>query len=129
MIHQRFACELDRQIGQAAISHLKTQLRGIEIDGADSLSISDSYTDAIAKIDPKAELSTLRARFERVLRAADYESILGLFNAKGVSNSIGHYLGINNKEYRAKVIKLLRSDCAEKLLDALRPYVPNLPCS
>lgn len=129
VIHQRFACELDRQIGQAAISHLKTQLRGIEIDGADSLSISDSYTDAIAKIDPKAELSTLRARFEGVLRAADYESILGLFNAKGVSNSIGHYLGINNKEYRAKVIKLLRSDCAEKLLDALRPYVPNLPCS
>lgn len=129
VIHQRFAGELDRQIGQAAISHLKTQLRGIEIDGADSLSISDIYTDAIATIDPKAELSALRARFEKVLRAADYESVLELFNAKGVSNSVGHHLGINDKEYRAKVIKLLKSDCAEKLLDALRPYVPRLPCA
>ena len=129
VIRQRFAGELDRQIGQAAISHLKTQLRGIEIDRADSNSISDSYTDAIAKIDPKAELSVLRARFENVLRAADYKSVLRLFNAKGISNSIGHYLGINDREYRAKVINLLRSDCAEKLLDALRPYVPNLPCT
>ena len=104
-------------------------MRGIEIDRADSNSISDSYTDAIAKIDPKAELSVLRARFENVLRAADYKSVLRLFNAKGISNSIGHYLGINDREYRAKVINLLRSDCAEKLLDALRPYVPNLPCT
>lgn len=129
VIHQRFAGELDRQIGRAAISHLKTQLKGIEIDGADSLSISDSYTDAIAKINPKAELSALRARFEKILRVADYESVLGLFNAKGVSNSVGHFFGINDKEYRAKVIKMLRSDCAEKLLDALRPYVPRLPCA
>lgn len=127
VIHQRFARELGSQIGQATVFQLKSQLSGMEIDKADSSSVPDSFKNAIARINPEEELFKQEARFNEALKADDYEEVLKLFNVKGLIKSIGHYFGINDKKYCDKVIGLLDSDCRDKLLRALEPYVSKLP--
>lgn len=127
IIHQRFANELTRQIEQATKSCLKTLYSSIEVTEAEGDTLSEKFKNAIAKIKPEEELLKQEAYFTDIKTAADYEKVLKVYNAKGLSSSIGHFFGINDKEYCKKIIGLLHSDHKEKLLDALKPYVPSLP--
>lgn len=127
VIHQRFGNELDKQIQQATVARLKEQLNGVEIGIEKNVAIPDSFKKALSSINPEAERIEQTERYSKAQEAADYEHILKLYNAKGLASSIGHFLGVNDKEYCSKILYLLRGDDRDELFAAMRPYVPNLP--
>lgn len=90
-------------------------------------SVAEDFGAAVASINPEKVLRMQEERFEVVSNNADYEGILKLFNAKGVSESVGHFFGVDNKKYRDKVIGLLGGDWRDRLVEALRTYAPTLP--
>lgn len=124
---RRFEGELSRQVRQATVSCLKEQLSGIDITTAAGASVAEDFGAAVASINPEKVLRKQEERFEVVSNDADYEGILKLFNAKGVSESVGHFFGVDNKKYRDKVIGLLGGDWRDRLVEALRTYAPTLP--
>lgn len=127
VIYQRFANDLTHQIKQATISRLKALYSSIEVTKSEGNTLSEKFKNAIAKIKPEEEFLKQEAYFTKIKDIGNYENVLKVFNAKGLSGGIGHYFGINDKEYRNKIVGLLHSDYKEKILEALRPYVPNLP--
>ena len=50
-----------------------------------------------------------------------------LFNEKNLINSIGHFLGIDNKDYCSRVLKFLnnKKEAQEKFIEALKDYLPS----
>ena len=63
--------------------------------------------------------------FRQALESKDYRSVLKIFNEKGISKTIGHFLGIKNDEYQGKVINLLNGDCYKEIVELLSGYLPN----
>ena len=103
---------------------LKAQLSALDLGDVGNDSVPDRFKEAVASVVPEEELERQKKRFERALDRQDYDEVLRLFNAKDASGSIGHFFGVDNKQYKEKVIGLLAGGAREKVLDALRPFVP-----
>ena len=127
IIEERFAGQIERQICQATVASLKTQLTSIEINGDNDETISANFEREIASLNPTSEFDRQSDRFKATLNAKDYESVLALFNEKGLAKSIGNFLNINDKAYCTIVIALLNGDESRKLIEALEHYIPELP--
>lgn len=127
VINDRFQLEIESQICQATIATLKSQLSSIEIGGSDDDSVLNNFNQEITKLSPQNELDKHRKRFTAALEARKYDEVLKIFNDKNVSRSVGHFFGIVDKEYRSKIVALLTGNDNEKFVEALKPYIPELP--
>ncbi|CVH77146.1 hypothetical protein BN3658_00988 [Coriobacteriaceae bacterium CHKCI002] len=127
IIKERFAGQIERQICQATIASLKTQLTSIEISGNSDEAISANFKQKIADLSPTDEFNRQSSLFKTALDEENYESVLALFNEKGLAKSIGHFFKIDNKAYCTKVITLLKGDGSRELVEAFEQYIPKLP--
>lgn len=127
IVNERFRGQIGRQIRQAAVATLKAQLSALDLGDVDGDSVSGRFKEAVASIVPEEELERQKERFEGALDRQDYDEVLRLFNAKDASGSVGHFFGVDNKRYKEKVIGLLTGEARDKVLDALRPFVPEIP--
>lgn len=127
VMNERFRGQIGHQICQATVATLKSQLSAIDIGDVNSNTVSNRFKEAVTGIVPEEELEMQKARYEEALKQQDYNEVLRLFNAKDASSSVGHFFGVDNKQYREKVIGLLASDARDKVLDALRAFVPIIP--
>lgn len=124
IMNERFGGQMERQICQATVATLKAQLSALDLGDVDDDSVSDRFKEAVASVVPEEELERQKKSFEGALDQQDYDEVLRLFNAKDASDSIGHFFGVNNKQYKEKVIGLLAGEARDKVLNALRPFVP-----
>lgn len=127
IIHERFENQLGKLVCQATVYSLKAQLSGITLDTGDVKSVTESFQRALSTFSSERELEIQRIRFKSALDSKNYDSVLRLLNEKGVARSIGHFLGIDDKQYCSKVMTLLMESDSEEPLEALRQYVPILP--
>lgn len=121
-IIRRFNNQLDSQINGYEIAYLKRQLAGIDI--------SDGRLNAetiVSAVNPEEARRLSEAHFEEVAKEGDYNSVLRVFNDKSLVKSVGHLLGIDNKDYVSKVVTLLQGDLNDDLRRALSNYVPIMP--
>ena len=79
---------------------------------------------ALESIDYDKVRDEERIRFQNVLDEENYAKVLKVFNEKGLINSIGHFLKIENKEYCNKVLTLLNGALYKDISDALSNYLP-----
>ena len=55
----------------------------------------------------------------------NYKEILKIYNRKSLSESVGHYFNRNDKDYCDFVLRQLKTDNSQKIVEALLPYLPN----
>ena len=54
-----------------------------------------------------------------------YKDILKVFNCKSLSRSIGHFFNIDNKAYKDFIIRQIRGERANDIINAIIPYLPK----
>ena len=59
------------------------------------------------------------------LDSQDYSKVIKVFNEKNIAKSIGHYIGLQDKDYCTTVIALLHSSCRNEIINALSSYLPT----
>lgn len=64
-------------------------------------------------------------KFNKILEFGGYKEILKVFNCKSLSTSIGHFFGLDNKEYRDFVLRQLNGDKANEIVAAISGYLPE----
>ena len=64
-------------------------------------------------------------KFNKILDSHVYKDILKVFNCKSLSMSIGHFLGINDKEYQNFILRKIRGEKANDIINAIIPYLPK----
>jgi hypothetical protein len=64
-------------------------------------------------------------KFNDLLTIKDYKQVLSTFNRKDVVKSIGHYFGLQDKEYCDFVIRQLQGEKAQDIINAIIPYLPS----
>lgn len=124
VIHTRFAHQIDRQICQSVVAHLKYQLTAIELSKKNDDEAKNSLNVALQNIDYEKTKAEEESKFRGALCEEDYAKVLSVFNEKGLTSSIGHFLGLVDKEYCKSILELLNGKMRDEISDAISTYLP-----
>lgn len=129
IVKERFEKQVNSQVCQAVVSEIKYQLSTIEIDKMDEEHARETLSQELSRIDFETIKHETETRFKEVVENADYNQVIRVFNEKGLSKSIGHYMGIINKEYCQMVIGMMKNGTinAAKLMDRYLPSPDEIP--
>ena len=125
VIQQRFAGQIQKQVCQSVIAHLKYQLSSAELSKKSEEDAKNSLDNVIASLDYDKTKAEQESKFRGALDSDEYKRVLKVFNEKAIVTSIGHYLGIENKQYCNTVLALLCGGKQEEIIAALLPYLPD----
>lgn len=124
VVNDRFANQIEGQICESVVAQIKFKLSSAEIskkNEADAKATLDAVLNSIDFDSIKAEENQ---RFRDALSSGDYREILKLFNKKSVMSSIGVLFGLKNSEYCPIILRLLRGEKHDEIINALLPYMP-----
>lgn len=124
IIHIRFAHQIDKQICQSVVAHLKYQLAAAELSKKNDDEAKTSLDAVLKAIDYEKTKAEQEAKFKEALSEDDYAKVLRVFNEKGLISSIGHFLGVVDKEYCNRVLALLNGKLHGEISDAISGYLP-----
>lgn len=124
IIEQRFKNQINGQICQSVVAEMKYRLANAEITKAKEADVVDSLNELWASLSFDQMKEEQTARFHAALLDG-YAGVIKIFNEKGLSKSIGHYLGLQDQTYCSLVIALLKTDKRAEIIDAIAPYLPT----
>ncbi|WPJ90662.1 DUF4435 domain-containing protein [Facklamia hominis] len=123
IIKERFGNQIRSQVKKNVVSQIKYELSMAEIS---EINTKESFTNVIKNINVDSIYEDTLNSYEEALTSNDYKKVLEMFNEKGLSKSIGHYLGFQNNDYLNKVISILRNKEQEEVFGIFKNYVPRL---
>ena len=106
------------------VAHLKYQLTTIELSKKDDDEAKNSLNTALQNIDYEKTKAEEESKFRGALCEDDYAKVLSVFNEKGLTSSIGHFLGLVDKEYCKSILALLNGKMRNEISDAISTYLP-----
>lgn len=125
IVNVRFAKQIDKQICQSVVAHLKYQLSSTELSKKSDDEAKASLNAALQTIDYEETKSEQESKFREPLDRADYAGVLRVFNEKGLISSIGHFFGLNDKEYCSTILALLNGNLRNEIVKAVEKYLPT----
>lgn len=125
IIEERFSKQIKNQICKAVISEIKYLLSTYDLNGKDLDTVRGNFDSINNKILFEDIKKKIEERFENALNKKDYETILKLFNEKGLSKSIGLFFKIRNEDYCDLIIRLLKSKQSDDIVDGIKKYLPD----
>ena len=124
VVQDRFANQINGQVCEGTVAQIKYILMCAEISKKNEVEAKISLDAAIAGIDYDRIKREQESKFQAVLDRNDYAETIKTFNQKNLSRSIGHFVGINDKEYCQTVIALLHGGKHDEIVNAIVPYLP-----
>ena len=125
IIEERFAKEINKQICEAIVSELKFKLNTASISKVNEEKAKKTLDKAFKEISYDNIKTKQTEKFNKILDSHVYKDILKVFNCKSLSMSIGHFLGINDKEYQNFILRKIRGEKANDIINAIIPYLPK----
>ena len=125
IVNQRFTNQIEKQICQSVVSHLKYQLTAIEWATKNEAEAKQCLNNALTRIDYDTVKVEQRDKFQEALTSNNYKTVLKVFNEKNISASVGHFFGLQNNAYCSTVVSLLHTDAHDNIVGALLPYFPT----
>lgn len=124
IIDDRFKPQINHQICDAIIYELKYRLSIANITGKKDEEVKQSLADTYNGIIFEDIKTSKESLFNEALDSNNYAQILKIFNYKSMPKSIGHFWGINDKEYLDFIIRHLNGAQSENIKTAISGYLP-----
>lgn len=125
IISNRYKGELQSQIRSATIANIKYRLSVLDVSGKDDETIQGTLNEFFENFNVSAARQPFESLFTTALDKYDYKGVLKIYNRKSLKDSIGHYLGLSDKDYCDYIIRQLAGTNATVIKSALRPYLPS----
>ena len=123
IIKLRFSNQIHSQVRKNVVSQIKYELSMAEIS---EINTKESLTNAVGNINTDNIYEDTLNSYKEALLSNDYKKVLEMFNEKGLSKSIGHYLGLQNNDYLNTVISIFRNKEQTEVLEIFKNYIPKL---
>ena len=124
-IFGRLQGELDHQVSLRVSNEVKFLLNMFDAGQTGSANINTALQNLMSNIDVNQIYSDIYALYNNVLQNNDYEQLLALYNRKSLSSQVSNSLGLANGSLPETVIRLVRGDCKESIINAMKPYFGN----
>lgn len=125
IIEERFAKTINKQICEAIVSELKFELNTVPISEKSEEEAKKTLDKAFKEISYDNIKIEQTHKFKQILDSHVYKDILKVFNCKSLSKSIGHFWGIDNKEYQNFILRQIKGKSANDIINAIIPYLPK----
>ena len=122
-IVQKFHSDINFQVRDALISEIKFKLDSYDVKNRDTEGVIKKFEDILTEIPVECIKNNLLSKYKM---AQDYNYVLELFNQKGLSNSIAQNFGLTNKEFKATILRQLKSEKHSKIMDIFSLYLPSI---
>lgn len=124
-ISERFKSQLENQICRSIVANIKYKLSSIEVSQTNEEETKLSLENGLNQINFDQIKEIQRSIFQDILASEDYDSILRVFNEKGLSKSVGHYFGLQNNRYCDKILSFLKEEKYSFAREDLRKYISS----
>lgn len=124
VIRDRFANQIEKQICQSVVAHLKYQLNSAELSKKNETEAKESLEKVVGSLDFEGTKKEQSEKFRAVLEAENYSDTLLIFNEKNIAKSIGEYFGLRNDAYCSTILALISGPLHDEIINAISPYLP-----
>lgn len=122
IVQDRYVKQFGRQRANALESSLKYYLSVLDVTRvADEAGLAKAIAEFRVFDQAKREIDV---RYPTVGSDLDYDKVLSLFNEKGLSKSVGHYMDIVDKKYQDTVIGVLAAMPTMEVRSLFENYIP-----
>lgn len=124
-IFGRLQSELDTQVSLHVSSEVKFKLNVFDVKQKGAANIDTALQDLVTSINVEQIYSETKQRFVDVLESKDYKQLLALYNRKSLCTQASTSLGLSNGSLPETVVRLIKGECKESIIAALKPYFGN----
>lgn len=124
-IFGRLQSELDTQVSLHVSSEVKFRLNVFDVNQKGSSNINAVLQNLVTSIDVNKIYSDTSQRFVDVLESRDYKKLLALYNRKSLCTQASTSLGLSNGSLPETVVRLIKGECKDSIVTALKPYFGN----
>ena len=125
IIKDRFSKQIQSQICKAVVSEIKYLLNIYDLSGKELSDIKVNFDAITEKISFEYIKENIEEKFNNALSQEEYSEILRLFNQKDLPKSIGHYFNIDDKDYCDLIMRLLKSNQSNDIIEGIKKYLPK----
>lgn len=124
-VMKRFSQAKTEQARLKVIADIKYKLSTTDISGTSDQEIDNRIQNLVNNLDFNSMKQETLAEYEDIIRNSDYYEVLAKYNNKKMSQSIGHYFSLQDKDYIASVLNFLEKDVCNGLRGAFIKYLPE----
>ncbi|WP_428804360.1 DUF4435 domain-containing protein [Vibrio satsumensis] len=124
-IFGRLQSELDTQVSLHVSSEVKFKLNVFDVKQKGATNINTALQSLVTSIDVNKIYTDTNQRFIDVLESKDYKQLLALYNRKSLCTQASTSLGLSNGSLPETVVRLIKGECKESIVTALKPYFGN----
>jgi hypothetical protein len=104
---------------------VKFKLNIFDVSQKGASNIDTALQNLVASIDVNQIYSDTNTLFSDVLQNNDYKQLLALYNRKSLSSQVSNSLGLANGSLPETVVRLVKGNNKETIINALKPYFGN----
>jgi ABC-type cobalamin/Fe3+-siderophores transport system ATPase subunit len=129
IIEDRYKNQINQQICEAVKAEIKYILSTIEITGKTDHEAKVTLKNAVDSISYDNMRTVIEEKFNNAI--GSYKNVLAVFNCKSLTTQMTDIFGLKKLENDDKnaycdfIIGQLHGDKAQKIIDAIIPYLPN----
>ncbi len=125
VMETRFSNEIHRQICESVVSELKYKLSIVNLPKKSEEEAKNALNNLFETISYDKIRSEQEEKFNLIYTSRNYKEVLKIFNRKALSTSIGHFWKLDNKGYCDFVIRQLKTENGQKIIEAIALYMPS----
>lgn len=125
VIDERFKNEINRQVCESVVAELKYRLSIATISKKNEEEAKSTLNTLLETLSYDEIRTQQEAKFTSIGISGDYKEILKIYNRKSLASSIGHFFGMDNKGYCEFVIRQLKANRGNEIMDAIALYLPE----
>ena len=112
-------------INAICVKEIRHRLSRFSSDGQHVDKIEEDLNKMVSYIDINAIYSQAESNITDIIARKDYKSLIKLYNNKGLCGQVGGIIGFK-KPYPQIILDLLKGENREKIVTALKEYLPSI---
>jgi hypothetical protein len=119
--------EFDVQVSSRAEKRIEFLLGAYSKEANTEKGLIDGLKTTLGKIDVPAIFEESRKVFQDAIDSSSLDQLLFIYNRKSLQSRIAHIFKLSKGEYTPLIIRLLKSEKKQAIIEALKNYLPKLP--
>ena len=121
-----FEKEKEVQITAICERELQYKLGRFQMDGNGLDTLKSQYMTYIGLIDVDKMYHTIEEKVETIMERKNLDELLSIYNRKSLHRRVSKFFKLANDEYPQMVLRLLKTDKKEIIVNALKKQMPQL---